>query len=226
MFSDIEQKYKKGLSEKRFWEFYLKWATPAVVIAVILAVLLGFNSFLVSALVAFLLAFFAVRFFIRDMQMVIPGKMPKSLHEKLAAYTQADDEVRMKNLVHDLRAHHLQTKDDIRITLEYFEKQRPVTTRTSLLEWVLSVAITLASIVALAYDDTDSAVNNLKLIGIIWPTVKIVLVIMVPILVIGVISKKVFFSRAKIDSILVEDLAYIYVNFDLFEDRLKKEPRQ
>lgn len=219
MFTDIERKYQKELLEKRFWEFYAWRAVPVVVGTIMLVLVLGVNVLVVAILGAVILLGCAVWFFVSDMRMMISGKMPRGWKAKKEAYEKVNEEMRIEGLISDLCAHNLETKDDILLALEYFERRRPMTTKTGLLEWVLSIAIALASIIALAYDETNSVIDEMKLVRIVWPTLRIISVFALPTLLIGGVAKKIFFSRARIDSILVEDLAYIYVNYpDSFKE--------
>ena len=45
-------------------------------------------------------------------------------------------------------------------------------------------------------------------------------IILVPVVAVGAVVRKLIFSHTKIEVILVEDLAYIYVNYDKFEAKL------
>lgn len=224
MFSEIEKAYYKGLLEFRFWSYYWRLAIPAVIITIVVSELLHIGAHWVSLVMGIILLLLVIIFFVRDINTALvdaKAKPVSDIRAKLRIYHEADTERRLNNLLEDLKAHHCTSRDDIQLAFQYFEHQRPVRTRSGILEWVLSAAIGLASIVALAYNDEIHVVDFSKLAGILWPTIKIVLIVVLPIAIIGLIVSQVFFSRARIDSILVEDLAYIYVNFDKFKAKLK-----
>lgn len=222
MFSEIEKTYHKGLLERRFWTYYWRLSVPAVVIAIIISEVLHIGIHWLALIMGIILLLLVVNFFVSDIRKVLAGKKHgESLRAKLRVYHEADVAQRLDNLLADLKANHLSSREDIQLALQYFERQRPVRTRSGVLEWALSVALGLASIVALAYNDEMRVVDIPKLAGILWPTIKIVLIIVIPVVIIGFAVSRIFFSRARIDSILVEDLAYIYVNFDKFKAKLK-----
>lgn len=221
MFSEIEKTYHQGLLERRFWTYYWRLAVPAVVIAIIVSEFLHIGIHWLALIMGALLLALVVNFFIKDIRKLLSGQKINGLRAQLRAYHEADTNLRRDNLLADLKAHHLSSRDDIQLAFQYFERQRPVRTRSGVLEWALSVALGLASIVALAYNDEMHVVDLAKLAGIFWPTLKIVLIIVIPIVIIGFTVSRIFFSRARIDSILVEDLAYIYVNYDQFKAKLK-----
>lgn len=72
-----------------------------------------------------------------------------------------------------------------------------------------------------AYDDGTGAVELAKLVNILAPTFGITLLLLTPFLLAKLISYAIDNSRTKVDTSLVEDLAYIYVNFDRFRERLE-----
>lgn len=222
MFNELEREYQKGLSERRFWNYYGIRAAGIVVIATVCTLVFNVNSWIIAVLTALMLFIFVGRFFSIDMQRVIGHKkIPRSYLARLQAYAVADQELRIANLLKSLKRNHLIQKDDLRLAIAFFEHNRPVTTKTGLLEWILSIAVTLASVVAIAYDDNLHAIDMTKLLGILLPSVRIALSILVPVLAIGFISNRIFFSKSKIDTILIEDLAFIYVNYDRFAIELK-----
>ncbi len=221
MFTKIERKYRDTLSEQRFWRFYLLRALLILALAIFVVIFLGFNAWLVAGICLAILFVLVGVFFWRDMRMVIGGNKPMKFVAKLDAYAKADEKLRLRGLVASLAENNFRTREDLKLAIEYFEQQRPVTAKTGVLEWVLSIAIALASVVAIAYNDEQHMVDNLKLLGIIGPTLQIVLMVVVPMFVVGILARNVFFSQAKIDSILIEDLAYIYVNFDKFATELQ-----
>ena len=222
MFTEIEKQYQENLAEHKFWKFYFRFATPVILVATMVTFLLNLNPWLVTGAVMIYLLYLVAHFFNQEVNHILGRRqIHPSLRIKIQAYARADNEYRLNNLLNILHEHNIRTREDLELAIRYFEGRRPVVTKTSLLEWVLTIAITLASVVAIAYDDNSQAINDMKLFHILWPTFRIVLFVMVPGFVIGFISNKVFFSRSKVDSILIEDLSYIYVNYDKFQKKLK-----
>lgn len=224
MFSEIEKEYKKGLQERRFFAYY--W--PRAIIVVVLALMadLGFNfhRWAVYGIMLGVLILFVMLFFIRDYRRGLRelDLSNTSRRHRIKLYLKADDEIRINNLLSDLARHHIHTKTELELTISYFERNRPVASKPNLLEWTLSIAVTLSSIVLLAYDTDTGVINAQKFISAFGSTMTIALVILTPAIIAKLISNRISSARTKLDSALIEDLAFIYVNFDKYSQRLSE----
>lgn len=222
MFSEIEKDYRKGLQEARFWRFYGWRSLVAIVLAMVVIFVLGVNSWLAAGCLSVILVGLVAWFFWKDTKIVLGKRVQrKSVVERLVEYFREDDKLRVKNLLVDLKRHGVQTREEIKIALDYYERKQPVQTKTGILEWVLSVAVALVSIVVVAYDEASATVDMEKLFNILKPTLGLIVAIIVPIVVAKMVVNFLAVPRAKLDSILVEDLAIIYMQYDKFEDKLK-----
>lgn len=222
MFSEIEKDYRKGLQEARFWRFYGWRSLVAIVLAMVVIFVLGVNSWLAVGCLSVILVGLVAWFFWKDTKIVLGKRVQrKSVIERLVEYFREDDKLRVKNLLVDLKRHGVQTREEIKIALDYYERKQPVQTKTGILEWVLSVAVALVSIVVVAYDEASATVDMEKLFNILKPTLGLIVAIIVPIVVAKMVVNFLAVPRAKLDSILVEDLAIIYMQYDKFEDKLK-----
>lgn len=222
MFSEIEKDYRKGLQEARFWRFYGWRSLVAIVLAMVVIFVLGVNSWLVAGCLSVILVGLVAWFFWKDTKIVLGKRVQrKSVIERLVEYFREDDKLRVKNLLVDLKRHGVQTREEIKIALDYYERKQPVQTKTGILEWVLSVAVALVSIVVVAYDEASATVDMEKLFNILKPTLGLIVAIIIPIVVARMVVNFLAVPRAKLDSILVEDLAIIYMQYDKFEDKLK-----
>lgn len=146
----------------------------------------------------------------------------KSFATKLTAYYRADDQRRIDNLLDDLARHRINTKDKLSLTLSYFQSRLPSETKPNLLGWVLTAVITLSSIVIVAYDSSIGTINLHRLISVFGSTAVVALIILTPVIIAKIISTAMSISRNKVDSSLVEDLAYIYVHFEKYQARLSE----
>lgn len=135
----------------------------------------------------------------------------------------ADDRRHLENLLDDLARHKIQTKDDINLTLNFFQSRLPGNAKPNLIGWVLTAVIALPSIVIVAYDDLIGTINLHKLIPIFASTRVVALIILMPFIIVKIISAVMSISRNKVDTSLVEDLAYIYVHFDEYQAKLSGE---
>lgn len=227
MFSDIEREYKKALQQKRFFVYY--W--PKVVFIVIIAVLcdlgLGVNRWLAYGCTVVVLILLVAYFFLHELRVAnktIPSvRSAKGISAKIHAYNLADDALRIQNLADDLARHDINTKDDLGLTLEYFQTRLPSNSRPNLLAWILTAVITVSSVIIVAYDNALGTVDIQKLISVFVSTAAIALVILTPFILAKFISAGISNSRNKVDTSLVEDLAYIYVHFEDYRGSLSKK---
>lgn len=224
MFSELEKNYQAGLPQKRFLRYYRPRALIIVLATIAVDLSFNFNRWLVyGVMVAVLLILVAIDFgqdYFRTRRDFSHIRSAKTLPEKLSAYIAADDQRRIDNLVIDLRRHHLHTRADILLALQYYERHRRTEAQTSVLEWVLTAAVAILSLVVVAYDDGAQAIDFAKLVTVLTPTFGITLLLLTPFLIAKLISHGIDSSRTKVDTSLIEDLAYIYVNFDHFRHRL------
>lgn len=224
MFSEIEREYKKGLQQKRFIAYYWPCATLVVILAVVFALVFSSLRWLIYGCAVIIFCILAVAFLVWDYhhagKLFRSVRISKTFSAKLVAYYLADDKHRIDNLISDLARHQIRTKDDLLLTLNYFQSRLPSDTKPNLLGWVLTAVITLSSIVIVAYDGSIGTINLHKLIPIFGSTLVVALLILTPVIIAKIISTTMSISRNKIDSSLVEDLAYIYVHFDQYRGRL------
>ena len=225
MFSDLEKNYQANLPQARFLRYYRPRALVVVLATLAVDLSFEFNRWLVyGVMVAVLLLLILVDFvqdYLRMRRDFASIRKAKTLPERFAAYIAADDRRRLDNLISDLRRHHLHTRSDLLLALQYYERRQRTEAQTSVLEWVLTAAVAILSLVVVAYDDGSRAVDLEKLVTVLAPTFGITLLLLTPFLLAKLISYAIDNSRTKVDTSLVEDLAYIYVNFDHFRERLE-----
>lgn len=230
MFSEIEKEYKKALQQKRFLAYYWPCAIVVIAIAVTLDFALNLNRYLVYGCAVLALLILVGVFFARDLQLASRSfrtvREAKGLAAKRAAYFAADDERRRDNLAIDLARHRINTKDDLALTLHYYQDRLPENTRPNLLSWILTAVITLVSIVVVAYDDSIGSINLRKLVPIFFSALVVAATILTPFIIARIISAIISNSRSKVETILVEDLAYIYVNYEKYRHRLEVVPKE
>ncbi len=228
MFSEIEKEYKKGLQQKRFLAYYWPCATLVVILALVFAFIFDSISWIIYGCALVLLLVLVAIFFAWELHYATKTfqsvRRSKSLSAKIAAYIIADDKKRIDNLIADLARNDIRTKENLRLTLDYFQSRLPYIAKTSILSWVLTAVITLSSIVIVAYDDSVGTISLQRLIPIFSSTLAVALIILTPFIIVRIISAAISSSRSKVDATLVEDLAYIYVHFELYRTKLEHGP--
>lgn len=220
MFGEIEREYKKGLPELRFRVYYARLAIPFMIVAYLTSKLLNVNSWLTAAIMGALLLMFVVMYLVKDIRSLSKYEKGMKLSQWFANYNKADEQRRLDSLIVSLRKNNLNTKDDVKLALDHFEQRIPAPSHPGILEIILSISVALMSMTTLAYDEESHAIDFAKFWNILWPTLSVIFIVMIPVVVIAVLVKKFIFSHTKIEAILVEDLAYIYVNYDQFRQAL------
>lgn len=223
MFSEIEKQYKKGLQERRFSAYYWPRAVIIVILALVADFGFGIDRWLVYGITVALLMLFVMIFFIRDIRSSLKelsAKQKTRSRPSLAMYLEYDDRLRIDNLILDLARHNLRTKTDLELAITYFERQRPVSTKPNLLEWTLSVAVAMSSVILLAYDTETGTIDGQKFVSAFGSTLAVALIVLTPVILAKIISSRIAVHRSKVDNFLIEDLAFLYVNYDKFKDRL------
>ncbi len=221
MFNDIEKSYRKDLSEKRFWRFYTWRAAVLVVIALVLVYYFHWNNWAVSAGLGVLLVGLILYFFWREIHRAVDKLGKHTLREKLMLYHDNEGYMRLNNLLLILHKYNIRTKDDLKLVLNHFESRQPTPTKPNVLEWVVSVMIALVSVVVIAYNESTRSIDIGKLTTILITTVSFALVVLMPVLVIAIARAAIQTRRAKTDFILIEDLAYIIINFEKYSSQLE-----
>lgn len=225
MFSEIERVYKRSLVQSRFRSYYLPRAILTVLIALIVNFGFGVNRWLVYGVSTVVLLAFVAIFFVVDFYKTVKT-MPevhktRGFFSKLQKYYEIDDKRRLDNLIKDLCEHDVNTKAELELAIDYYEHHRPLKAKPGLLEWTLSAVVALSSTTMIAYDEATNAVDLDKLFATIVPTFEVALLLLSPIILLKVIKLLIEKSRVKLDSGLVEDLAYIYMHYESFEKTLK-----
>lgn len=220
MFEDIEKEYRRGLQDQRFRRFYWWRAGLVVVAAIIIHQVFKINFWIIYGIAVIILVGLIIRFFGREFRVAYQGfpeiQEAKGIVEKLRVYFAADDAMRIENLTRELKTYNIYTKENLKLALDYYQSRLPVVQRPNVLEWVITTVITLSSIVVVAYDDEIGAINFKILFAKFSSALMVAAIIITPFLLTKIISAAISKSRNKIDTILVEDLAYLYVNFEKF----------
>ena len=222
MFDNIEREYKKGLQAKRFTNYYWPRVIVIIVAAILLTLSLNNYRWLIYGCAVVIFALIVALFFLKEYR-----RMRKNYTNNPASYTKADNSKRIENLVSDLERHNLHTKSDIKLALDYFESRMPVNTRPRLLDWIFTTVIALVSIVILTYDNTINTINLHRLVAVFAPSLVVALIILTPFIIARLIYTGIARAHNKLDTSLVQDLAYIYVNFKKYQKQLEtKNPSQ
>lgn len=226
MFSEIEKEYRKSVQERRYWAYYIKWAVPITVVAAVLSLvfrhLYGVILFVTTVLLVGILITFIVHDIKATEEMVRAVRRKRGVIAKLQSYFETDDAMRVNNLVTNLAKHDIRTKEDLKLAIEYYESRLPMNTKPNLMDWILTTIVTVASVALVAYDEATSTIDVQKFLNVFISALIVAAICITPILVFKIVRYALSRFRNRVDTILVEDLAEIYVNFEGYGERFEK----
>lgn len=227
MFDEIEKEYRKGVQERRYLTYYVRRAIPITLIAIVLSLVFRKLYLVIYILTIMVLIGLAVVFFVRDVQAM--DETPKAIRRKkdvkarLKNYFEVDNVRRVDGLVGVLRQHGVTTQEDLKIALDYYESQLPVATKPNLVNWILTTLVAVASIAIVTYDEATSTIDVRKFLSIFVSALVVAVMCVTPVLVFKVARYSMTRFRNRVDTILIEDLAYIYINFEKYRGKLKND---
>lgn len=226
MFSEIEKEYRKSVQERRYWAYYIKWAVPITVVAAVLSLafrhLYGVILFVTTVLLVGILITFIVRDIKATEEMARAVRRKRGIVAKLQSYFETDDVMRVNNLMANLAKHDIRTKEDLKLAIEYYESRLPMNTKPNLMDWILTTIVTVASVAIVAYDEATSTIDVQKFLNVFSSALIVAAICITPILVFKIVRYALSRFQNRVDTILVEDLAEIYVNFERYEERFEK----
>lgn len=224
MFSEIEKEYRKSVQERRYLAYYVWRAVPITVAAIVLSLIFREWYLVIYIATIVILAILAVVFFIRDVREVDDTvktiRRKKGVKAKLKNYFEIDNTMRVNSLVEVLNRHGINTKEDLKVVLGYFESRLPITTKPNLVNWVLTTIVTVASVAIVAYDEVTSTINVRKFLSVFISALVVAVMCITPVLVFRIARYAMTRFRNRVDTILVEDLAYIYINFEKYGEKI------
>lgn len=227
MFSEIEKEYRKSVQERRYLAYYVRWAVPITVVAIVLSLIFRKLYLVIYITTVVVLVILAVMFFVRDVreinEMTRTIRRKKGIKAKLENYFELDNAMRVNKLVEALKQYEINTKEDLSVVLKYFESRLPITTRPNLMNWILTTIVTVASVAIVAYDEVTSTIDVRKFLSVFISALVVAVMCITPVLVFKIARYAMTRFRNRVDTILVEDLAYIYINFEKYQKRLEIE---
>lgn len=227
MFDEIEKEYRKGVQERRYLAYYVQRAIPITLAAIVLSLVFRKWYLVIYVVTIVILIGLAVVFFVRDVQAM--DETPKAIRRKkgmkarLKNYFETDNARRIDGLVGVLGRHGINSQEDLRVALDYYESRLPITTKPNLVNWILTTLVTVASIAIVAYDEVTDTIDARKFLSVFISALVVAVMCVTPVLVFKVARYAMTRFRNRVDTILVEDLAYIYMNFERFREEMKKE---
>lgn len=222
----MEKEYK-NLSKGRFFTFYY-WC--CVVIIILLSILFSYIFenftiikfyFIYITLFALIIIYFYVDFV--NIIKILNIKKNEKLLVKIEKYINYNNNNYFDKLIATLKKYNFKTKNDLKLAIDYYNRKQPIKTAPNYLSWFISVTVTISSFIELAYNEITKTFDFEKMSIIINIALQYTLSIAIFVIVVYFLIKLVFFPNNKIYLNIIEDLSYIYLNFNKFKNKLGKK---
>lgn len=141
-------------------------------------------------------------------------------------YRSKAEEKRIGKFLMILRAYNINTKVKIKMLMDYYNSKKAIRIEYSFLGWVVSISLTLASFIEIAYDKEAKIIDYDKLAVIFGSTLGFIIIFIIFYLIFKKFVNELRLSKEKLNSYLLDDLTEIYINFDEYDYQLNKKEKQ
>lgn len=224
MYEIIEKEFKKNNPYKKYRMICWIYFSTIYIISLAIHFIFDINSWILCIIMYFVLAL-SIYTYVKNELKTFFGKekfKKNSLKKLLYVYVQNLNMITSDRLVKTLKENNINSKDKIKILINYYNRKEPVNTKTSIVELITNFFITIASIVVIAYNDVTGIIETNRFINVISFTFFIVVITGVLTLAIKLIFRSIFFPKEYFNSSLLEELTYIYMNYEEYEAKLNK----
>lgn len=223
MFKEIEKEYKGTLKENKFNSFYWKNAGFACIVSLIISKLIN-NTLAIIFCYIYIITKLIIYFYKDYKETTKKINLKKeSITKRVKIYISQIKPNHVDNVLNILSSYNFRTKNDLKLVIDYYNSKQPITLESSPLGWIVSVALTIASFIEIAYDSNTQTINFNKLSLILNSTSIYIILIVIPIIIIKFIINIIIIPKRKLYSQLSEDLSFIYLNFNKYKNKLSKK---
>lgn len=221
MYKNIEKKYTELNPDNDFDKFYRRLSFITAPVFYVLFLISSHKILLFIIFILLLLLSIAL-YFIRDFKNFLnKNDMNLNLLAKFKVYFKLIDDKKISNLVELLKKYNINDKDKLQLSINYYNRKAPIKIESSLLGWVVSFAITLASIVSIGFDENTGKINYNKLNEILGSTLGILIIVLLPILSVRFAINALKSSKDELYKELEDNITHVYVNYDVYKKKLK-----
>lgn len=223
MYELIEKEFKKNNPYKKYRIIYWVYCFILVLIVNLINIVFKINN-LVLVIITFLT-------FIISVFMFIYFKIKKNYSKKkfkkykfiklLKEYVQNLNLTITKNLIVTLKENNVNSKDKLKILIDYYNRKGPISIKTGFTSIIADLFVTIASIVVIAYNDITKILNINTVINIVYYSLIATLIIFILTVMIKYIYRGIFPQNEYYNSSLLDELTYIYMNYNHYKNKLK-----
>lgn len=221
MFENIEKSYKRNLIDYKFNIFYYKASCGLIFISYLFKISDDIKPyFIFFSLIIAGMAYLFAHILTNINKLNINNKI--SLLDKIKIYFKEEKKGKYVTVIKLLKKYNIKTKSDLKLTIDYFNSKKSIKVESDYLGWIVSFILTVSSLMEIAYDSEKNAINLEKISIIFGYSFKIILSFLIPIILFKRILNQIFISKDFVRTKLIDDLYYIYLNFDKYKNQLSK----
>ena len=208
MLNEIKNNYLKNIKENKFRHFYLINAVISLIIYYLLKLL--YNIEINYIITIEIIVFIFLYFYIDYIKTTNKAKKYSKLKDKLNNYFTTYKNDRINYLISLLKKNNIKKKADLKFIINQFNFDKEIKIKTDIIGIFITISVAILSFIEIAYNEITHKIDYQKIGMILTPTIKIIFLI----LIIYIIIYFFIFSKNKSNTLLIDDLTYIYFNYN------------
>ncbi|MBR3210965.1 MAG: hypothetical protein IKF71_03385 [Bacilli bacterium] len=220
MFERIEKEYKKNSKEVKFTKFYWISAIISTIVFSTAKIDNNIKNYNFITIIILVIAYLLIDYN-KTIKKNVKANKNKFI-DNFKAYLHILKSGNLNNLITLLKKYNFKTKNDLKLAIDYFNSKRSIKIESSFWGHIISALVSIASILAVAYDPINQKIDYTKISIIYGTSIGYILIAIVPIIIIKLIINNIAFSKEKLHLELSDKLSYIYINFDKYKNQLTK----
>lgn len=216
MLNEIKNNYLKNIKENKFRHFYLINALIILTIYYLLKLL--YNKEINYIITIEIIVFIFLYFYIDYIKTVKRTKKYSKLKDKLNNYFNTYKNDRINYLISLLKKHNIKKKDDLKFIINQFNFDKEIKIKTDIIGIFITISVAILSFIEITYNEITHKIDYQKIGMILTPAMKIIFLM----LIIYIIIYFFIFSKNKSNTLLIDDLTYIYFNYNHYREKFYK----
>ena len=221
MFEDIEKEYRKNSKEVKFTTFYWICAVISTIVFSIAKMDNNIRNYNFITIILLVLTYLIIDY--NKIMKKINKNSKNKFIDNFKTYLHILKSGNLNNLITLLKKYNFKTKNDLKLAIDYFNSKRSIKIESSFWGHIVSALVSIASILAIAYDPITQKIDYDKISVIYGTSIGYILIAIIPIIMIKLIINNIAFSKEKLHLEISDKLSYIYINFDKFKNQLTKK---
>ncbi len=223
MYEIIEKNFKKNNPYKKYEKGYWAYYFILVVIFNLLNIIFKINNWLL-AFITFLIFLISIFIFIYCTIKKSYGNKKFKKHGFIKLLKVSVQNLNSKitdSLIATLKKNNINSKDKIRVLIDYYIKKEPASAKASFTSIIADLFVTIASIVVIAYNGVTNRLNTDIIVNVLYYSFIITMMMALFTFTVKYIFRGIFPEKEYYNSTLLDELTYIYMNFEKYENKFR-----